>query len=173
MADRRVFLIAGGILLVGAGIGIAYIVMQNKPKSQIMGTPTVTRNADGTVTVKATVANVGRKQGYFKLQALLAAPECPQGRSGYLGAGSTEWANVLNCIMQAPGTKGVWCGLPTGGWVTIQPGQQMVLQASSQQPLQPGTYNLYVNAAVSTEGSTQSRLFDREHYLWVPGVSVR
>lgn len=161
MADNRTYLIAGGILLVGAGIGIIYY-LSLKPKSEVRGV-TAFRNADGTVTVRATVANVGSKKGYFKIQALVVkSPPCASGQTGY--EQENNWNPVLACAWQSPGVNGSWAG--GTGWVEIPPGQTNVLTATTVQPLDPGQYGLYVNAAVSTKGTTETRLKDREHYYW-------
>jgi len=160
MADNRMYLIAGGILLAGAGVGIAYY-LSSKPKSEILGVA-ATRNADGTVTVRATVKNAGRTKGYFKIQALIAkSPPCSQGQTGY--ERENNWAAVLACVTQGNGS---WAGTPAGGWVEIAPGQTAQLTAISVQPLPSGQYGLYVNAAVSTQASTETRLKDKEHYYW-------
>jgi len=160
MTDSKIYLFAGGVLLVGAGAGIIYYMSQRKPKSMIQNA-TATRNADGTVTVRAAISNTGGTKGYFKLQALVVALDCPQGKTGYTKTGDRYWGDVLNCVNQG---RGVGCYAPA--WQVIEPGQIATLQAGSPQTLPVGNYGLFVNAAVSTEGSTQTRLYTREYYYW-------
>jgi hypothetical protein len=180
MENNRAYLIAGGILLGGAVVGIIYYLIkrppsvpENTPESMIEKASDVTlyRNPDGTVKVRAKVANIGTGQGYFKIQAIIAAKTCPTGKTGYNPQG--EWQNVLACVQQAPGTNGSWCGEPdpTKGWILIAPKQFGYLEANSLQAVPPATYNLYVNAAVK-QSPAGPRLYQYEHYIWIPNVTV-
>lgn len=160
MESNRAYLIAGGILLAGAGIGIIYY-LSLKPESEVKSA-TATRDPNtGLVTVRAMVTNVGKKKGHFKIQALIASLNCPQGQIGY--EKENNWAMVEACVRQG---NGLWAGVPVGGWIELAPGQTVQLATPPAGPLQPGRYGLYVNAAVSTQGTTETRLKDREHYYW-------
>ncbi len=166
--NNKTYLIVGGILLAGGAIGVIYY-LSLKPKSEVRGPVTASRNANGTVTVRALVTNIGNKKGYFKIQAMVVkSPPCPSGQTGYKE--ENNWAAVLGCVQQDPGTNGSWAGGPQ--WVEVAPGQTVPLQATTSQALSPGQYGVYVNAAVSTEGTTETRLKDREHYYWTT-VSVQ
>lgn len=168
--DKRLTLV-GGIIVVGSAAGIWYYLSQKREPDAYINQATVQRSGNGAI-VQATVTNKGRQPGYFKLQALIAPTDCPAGQSGRLKANDPVWANILNCIDNK--NQGSWCGESVGGWTQIQPGQQATLQAPSYPGnyIAPGTYNLFVNAAVSTDGTSASRLFDREWYLFLPSVTI-
>jgi len=55
--------------------------------------------------------------------------------------------------------------------VGIPPGSTLNLRTPAVQ-LARGVYNLYINAAVSKDGTTQGRLWNREYYKWAPGQSI-
>ncbi|MGB9887912.1 MAG: hypothetical protein ACPLRW_13105 [Moorellales bacterium] len=156
-------LVLVGIILAGAGAGLGYYILTRmlQPVPEIV--PGSVR-ATSTGGVSATVRNVGKRAGYFKLQALVVPTSCQvQGISGY--GKSNNWDDVLTC----PGV--MWIASPTGtGWQQVQPGGSATLNAppGSWGKLPAGTYNVYLNVAVSTKGSSETRLFDREVYYWTP-----
>jgi len=171
MAANRAYLIAGGILLVGGAAGIAYyIYVIRQPKSAIDYIRIRPVGGDNVV-VAAMVRNVGRANGYFKIQALIVPTDCPyQGSEGYPPTGGANWMNIANWI--ASQGKGVWAGFePDQGFQPIAPGQSAEL-TTPPVPLPKGTYNIYVNAAVSKSGKSKDRLLNREYYKWVTGYSV-
>jgi hypothetical protein len=178
---RRRALIVGGIVLLGAGAGLAgYLYYKSRQPDAYIESARAEKVGEK-VFVTATVRNNGKKPGYFKIQSILAATDCPAGKTGRLPSDKDPtWTNILNCVAtrNAAGQfAGSWCGIPTGGWQLINPGSSATLRVESWQTQQgyrfpSGTYNLYVNAAVSTNATGSPRLYDREYYLWVSGVRI-
>lgn len=168
-------LVVGGVLLLGGAAGLTYWLYSRYmlPQSYI-SSASIARDGSGIATVTANVTNVGKRAGYFKIQAMIVSPNCPyQGTSGLYGRGGANWDNILLWLSQQPVTRGIWLGAPTGvGWQMINPGQQMALQATSPPPIPAGTYNVYINAAVSKDGTSTHRLRSNEYYLWLPNVNI-
>lgn len=153
-----------GIVLVGAGAGVGYYLWDRtrQPKSQIVGTLTAT-----TTGVTATVKNIGKKPGYFKLQALIVKPGCPvQGMTVY---GSGNWGEVQTRCQVVR-----WIPAPEADWTLINPGEQRNLTASvvPGDQIPPGTYDVYLNAAVKAR-LDGPRIYANEQYAWVTGVVIK
>ncbi len=168
MANKGLY-VAGGAILVLSAAGIAYWLYEKHmlPQAYISNV-NLARSGDGGATVTAVVSNTGKRPGYFKLQAFIVSPSCPyQGSTGSTG---TNWSNIETWLNSHAGTGGSWS---VGAWQVVNPGQQVNMQAiATNTPIPSGTYNLYVNAAVSKDGTTPGRLKDREYYLWSPGWTI-
>jgi len=160
---ERMPLTLAGIILVGAGISLGYYILTRmlNPMPEIVPGSVSATSAGG---VSATVRNAGRRAGYFKLQALVVPTSCQvQGISGY--GKNNNWDAVLTC----PGV--MWIASPPGqGWQWVTPGASVTLNAppGTWGKLPTGTRNIYLNVAVSTRGTTGTRLPDREAYYWTP-----
>lgn len=122
--------------------------------------------------VSALVRNVGKKTGYFKLQALVVPTTCPvQGISGY--GKNNNWEQVR---ATCPFPETWWIAAPVGqGWQKVEPGQSVTLVApwpswASPSQIPTGNRNLYINVAVSTKGTSETRIKEAEVYYWVPVV---
>jgi len=179
----RKALIAGGIILVGAGTGIAIYLLTRKPKSLIISANAYRQNSG--VFITADVKNVGSGRGCFKLEGILVKADvgCPAGITGYNQI--EAFTQILSCVNRLAGPTffaGSWCGLPSGegtaaGWVEVAPGATVTLSAESWQTqhgynFPSGTYHLFAHAAVSPTCSSSDRLMKNEHYLWVPNISL-
>jgi len=181
MAGKSAYLIAGGILVTGGVIGLAYwYYTKGRVPRAYLAQVQPPRRSGNTITIAATVQNIGRSKGYFKIQALLVKPECPyQGTTGLTSqGGGSNWMNIVNWInsriQQGDWSAGAWIGYPEGqGWAEIPARSQATLSASANvAPEVKGNYNLYIMAAVSKDGTTQGRIKDQEYYYWVPGIQV-
>lgn len=172
MADKTYRVI--GIAMVGAAGIVGWYLLKGLglitaggPRSWI-SQPKISRSGSS-VTVSADVVNNGKADGYFKLQAILVTADCPySGRSGYMRPGEDLWGQVLTCVP----SKGKWAGMPVGqGWVEIKRGETKTLSTPAVE-LPQGTYNIFINAAVSTSPTGQPRVYQNEHYLWIVGARV-
>lgn len=172
MANKGLY-VAGGAILVLSAAGIAYWLYEKHMLPQAyIGSANATRASNGIVTVAAQVTNTGKRAGYFKIQALVISPSaCPYtGQSGKYGL---NWDQITSCVASQPGINGVWVGAPEStGFQVIKAGESKLLQATAPPPISPGTYNIYVNAAVSKDGTSAGRIKDREYYFWVPNYSI-
>lgn len=175
MAGGRTYLIAGGILLVGGAAGLAYwLYARGRQPRAALGNIYLQPVSNG-IAVRAEVRNVGRAPGYFKIQAIIVSPDCPyQGSTGYPPAGGSNWTNIVNWIQPGqPGWgRGVWAGYEPGrGWNFISPGGTRTLETPAV-VLPKGTYNVYVNVAVSKDGTSEGRLPSQEYYRWATGYRI-
>lgn len=153
-----------GLILVGGGAALGLYVWLKllKPRSQIVGTPSAT-----TKEIRVRVRNVGRKAGYFKLAALILKPGCAQGIAKDNVYGSGNWGDLKasGCLIwEIPDPKLAFSGpIPPGGETDL------VAPFDPGQKLSPGTYDVYLVAAVK-EKQEGGRIYSNEHYRFFSGV---
>lgn len=172
---RRRALIVGGIILLGVGAGLTVYIVTRKPKSEILSVNVVKRGEK--VYGQANVKNVGHKRGYFKLWGYIYDPTvCPPGTNGYnLDA---QLRQVGTCLAGKNTQTEFYGSVFTGSrWEPIDPGQSKTLegetwQTASGYPWKSGTYAIFVCAAVSTKGSTETRIMANEHYVYQSGFRL-
>ncbi len=154
-----------GIILTGVGAGLGYYVFTRiyQPVPEIVPGTVSARSQEG---ISVQVRNVGKKAGYFKLQALVVPTSCPKaGISGY--GSNNNWGDVLTC----PGV--MWIAEPEGrGWYQATPGATVTLSAppGNWGKLPTGQYNAYLNVVVATNsaGTDKDRYKSRWAWYWTP-----
>lgn len=154
-----------GIILVGAGAGLGYYLLSRtmQPVPEIVPNSVSARSQEG---ISVQVRNVGKKTGYFKLQALVVPTTCPMvGTSGY--GDNNNWSQVLTC----PGA--MWIAAPEGqGWHQVAPGATATLNAppGTWGKLSAGQRNAYLNVVVATDptGANKNRYRSRWAWYWTP-----
>ena len=189
---KRETSIALGVGLVAAGgFGLWWALRQlgllavAGPRSLITNVSCLQSGRD--VSVRADAKNVGNQAGWFKIQAIIVWPDCPEkGRTGYFYRSVRQgpsreqyqanwWQRILGWIGGDP-NKGVYLADAQGvGFQQVGVGQTVRLQTPARSVPNPGTYDLYVNVAVSPDYRGKdygyTRIYPNEHY-WRGQVTI-
>ncbi len=148
-----------GLILVGAGgaLGAYYILRLWQPRSRIVSVDATTTSG-----ITATVQNVGRKAGEFKLGALVLEAGCaqPPQQQSYYGGGDYDRLRASGCLRyEIPRPEDPWTYIPAGGSAPLT-----ARFLPDYRPA-PGRYDVYLYAAART--APGRRVWKNEHYVWL------
>jgi len=171
--NRGAFTVLGLALVAAAGVG-GYFILKGLgilgaagPKSYIAsyGVKPLLKSGDKWY-AEVQASNIGTEDGYFKLHALAVPLSCRyQGQTGWAHP-TGYWDRMISEC------SAIWIGEPVGqGWKLVPRGGQETLRTPAR-AIPAGTYSVYLCVAVSKNPDGSNRLYQNEHYLWVPGVSL-
>jgi|GEM_PF-5936179 len=155
-----------GLILVGAGgaLGAYYILRLWQPKSRIVSVDATTTSG-----ITATVQNVGKRAGEFKLGALVLKAGCaqPPQQQSYYGGGDYDRLKASGCLLfEIPRPEDPWTSIPPGGSAPLT-----ARFVTGWQPKSGERYDVYLYAAVRT--APGKRLWKNEHYVWLANREFR